>query len=353
MEQKIAARISRAIEENVFPGCVAGFLSRKSPQTVLAFGRQTYDPASPPLHENSIFDVASITKAIPTSCLALRSMDAGKLRLDDRVNEYLPKLRNSYKDKLLVRHLLTQTVAYGFRLSALKDLGAKGILNAILTTEFAAEPGSTFFYSNATSILLGMVVEKLREECLAVSAQREFFDPLGMTRTSFFPEEFPTDEIVPTEVDPWRGRTIVGEVHDESAWVLRQSMVAGSAGLFSTVPDILRFLGMMLDDGFTGGTRYFSKDCIEQMCTNQVAHLGLQTGLGWELNQARYMGTCCSQSTIGKTGFTGCVCMCDMQRRCALVILSNCTFPSRKPDTRAIDGVRRDIADMVFSEIPR
>jgi len=58
----------------------------------------------------------------------------------------------------------------------------------------------------------------------------------------------------------------------------------------------------MLDDGFTGGTRYFSKDCIEQMCTNQVAHLGLQTGLGWELNQARYMGTCCSQSTNRENG---------------------------------------------------
>jgi CubicO group peptidase (beta-lactamase class C family) len=351
MEQKIAARIGRAIRENVFPGCVVGWVDKRRNHSVLPFGRFEYAPDSRPMAEDSIFDVASITKSIPTSSLALQLMDAGKLKLEDKVLDYVSGIAFSHREKVLVRHLLTHTLNYGFRLSALKDLGPSGILHAILSTELVSEPGSTFFYSNATSILLGMVIEKMWGECLAVTARRELFDPLAMKRTSFFPEEFPRDEIVPTEIDQWRGRTILAEVHDESAWTLRQIMIAGSAGLFSTVPDLLKFLSMLLDRGTHQGTRYFSENCLSLMSTNQTGHLGLQTGLGWELGQARYMGKACSSSTIGKTGFTGCVCMCDFAGGTALALLSNSTFPSRKPDTKALDEVRRDIADIVFSTL--
>jgi CubicO group peptidase (beta-lactamase class C family) len=353
MERKIEARVLRAICEKVFPGCVVGVVSNKMQPTVLAFGRHTYDPASPAVSESSIFDVASITKAIPTSSLALQLLDSNTLHLDDKVRKFIPEFSHSQSDKVLIRHLLTQTVNYNFRLSSFKDKGHQVVLDAILTAELVDKPGSTFFYSNATSILLGMVVEKIFGECLAVSAQREFFDPLGMVRTSFFTDGFLKNDIVPTEIDPWRGRTIHGEVHDESAWVLRQVMVAGSAGLFSTAPDILRFLSMLLNDGFHEGRRYFSTACLERMATNQIPSLGLQTGLGWELNQERYMGSFCSRSTIGKTGFTGCVCVADLAAKSALVMLSNFTYPSRKADSSTIDNVRRDIADIVFSTINR
>jgi CubicO group peptidase (beta-lactamase class C family) len=351
MKNKIAGRIGRAISENVFPGCVVGWVDKRHNQSVMPFGRFEYAPDSKLMAEDSIFDVASITKSIPTSSLALQLIDAGKLKLEDRVIDYVSSIAFSHREKVFVRHLLSHTLNYGFRLSALKDSGPKGILGAIFSTELAGEPGSTFFYSNATSILLGMVVEKIWGECLAVTAKREIFDPLEMKRTSFFPEEFPRDEIVPTEIDPWRGRTIRAEVHDESAWTLRQIMVAGSAGLFSTVPDILKFLNVLLNRGVWRGTRYFSENCLNLMSTNQTAHLGLQTGLGWELCQARYMGKACSSSTIGKTGFTGCVCMCDLAGGTALTLLSNSTFPSRKPHTKALDEVRREIADIVFSTL--
>jgi|WetSurMetagenome_2_1015567.scaffolds.fasta_scaffold01238_3 CubicO group peptidase (beta-lactamase class C family) len=351
MERKIEARILRAITGNVFPGCTVGFVSKNTRPVVLAFGRQTYDPASPAITRDSIFDVASITKAIPTASLALMLIDSGKLMLDDLVARHVPEFRNSRSNKVLIRHLLTQTLNYNFRLSSFKDLGAKAVLDTILTGELADEPGTTFFYSNATSILLGMVVEKIFGECLAVSARREFFAPLGMARTSFFTEEFTQDDIVPTEADSWRGRVIRGEVHDESAWVLRRIMVPGSAGLFSTAPDILRFMNMLLNDGLWEGARYFSTARLAEMSTNQIAVWGVHTGLGWELSQKRYMGNACSPSTIGKTGFTGCVCMADMAAKTALVILSNYTFPVRKADGAAIDSVRRDVADIVFSSL--
>jgi CubicO group peptidase (beta-lactamase class C family) len=349
MIEKISKRINRAILEKVFPGCVVAFVSPAAEQTIAAFGRHTYDGSSPSMKKDSIIDVASITKAIPTSCLALQLIDKERLQLDDRLIGYVPEFSNSSREKVLIRHLLTQTLNYNFRLSALKDAGPDGILNAILTTEFPSEPGSTFFYTNATSILLGMVVEKLNKECLAVTAQREFFDPLAMEKTSFFPEQFHKQDIVPSEIDAWRNRLIHGEIHDESASVLRQKMVAGSAGLFSTAPDIMRFLQMLLNNGIWQRRRYFSDTSMRQMQANQIPGLGLYAGLGWELYQKRYMGSFCSRQTIGKTGFTGCVCICDIPKQTAMVLLSNYTFPARKPDTQAIDSVRRDIADIIFS----
>jgi CubicO group peptidase (beta-lactamase class C family) len=349
MIEKINERINRAILEKVFPGCVVGFVSPHAEQTIAAFGTHTYDVSSSSMKQDSIFDVASITKAIPTSSLALQLIDKGMLHPDDRLITYVPEFSNSSREKVLIRHLLTQTLNYNFRLSALKDAGSDGILNAIFTTEFPNEPGSSFFYTNATSILLGMVVEKLNKECLAVTAQREFFDPLEMERTSFFPDQFRKQDIVPSEIDAWRGRMVWGEIHDESAFVLRQKMVAGSAGLFSTAPDLMRFFQMLLNNGKWQGRRYFSDNSIRQMQTNQIPGLGLYAGLGWELNQKRYMGSFCTSQTIGKTGFTGCVCICDIPRQTAMVLLTNYTFPARKPTMQAIDIVRSDIADIIFS----
>jgi CubicO group peptidase (beta-lactamase class C family) len=86
------------------------------------------------------------------------------------------------------------------------------------------------------------------------------------------------------------------------------------------------------------------------MQTNQFDIPGVKTGLGWELDQPRYMGRHCSPYTIGKTGFTGCVCICDRIKHRGMVLLSNYTFPSRKTDMTMINSVRSDIADIVFSK---
>jgi len=87
---------------------------------------------------------------------------------------------------------------------------------------------------------------------------------LHMRRTTFFPEHFLKEEIAPTEIDPWRGRTIQGEVHDESTFILRKKYITTAAGLFSTTPDILTFLEMLLHRGVYEGARYFSEEMIQR-----------------------------------------------------------------------------------------
>ena len=352
MKEKIQNKITQAIEEKIFFACAVGVVRTNGDRFVVPGGKFTFDADAQAVQENTIFDVASITKSIPTSSLALKLIDEGRLRVEDKLINFVPEFHNSDRENVLIKHLLTQTLDYDFRLSAHKDKTPEEILDVIFTTEFKSRPGTKFFYTNATSILLGLVVERIYKESLDKLGEKHFFEPLKMVQTSFNPlQKFKKEEIVPTEVQEWRGGLVQGEVHDESVHVLRKKMVVGSAGVFSTVPDLLNFLEMLLNNGSSGGRKYFSPEIMKQIQTNQLADISQHAGLGWELNQPRYMGKHCSDKTFGKTGFTGCVCVCDIEREVGFVILSNYTYPTRKPDAVLINKFRSDIADIVFENL--
>lgn len=350
MERKvnqIETRIERALDEQVFPGCVVGMVDSSGSRTVLPFGQYTFEPDAPEVREHTVYDIASITKAIPVSSLALQLLEQEKLHLSDRLIQYVPEFNNPDRESVLISHLLTHTLPFRFPLSSMKNQSPEAMLQAIFETPFKNRPGSVFTYSNATSILLGLVIERICGESIDVAADRAFFTPLHMKETTFHPLQIlERADIVPTEIDDWRGGVVQGEVHDESAWAL--PWAAGSAGLFSTVPDLLIFLNMLLNCGTWRGMRFFSEETVRAMSTNQISQIGSCTGLGWELNQQHNMGRCCSDRTIGKTGFTGCMCICDLDKGLGMVLLSNCTYPKRKPDKELINSVRRDIADLIF-----
>lgn len=349
----IKNKIEQAISEGLFSACVVGVVRADGWRSVVAAGGYAAeDGLFIKIGEDAIFDVASVTKSIPTSSLALKSIDEGLLRVDDQLIKYVPEFRNSDREKVLIKHLLTQTLDYGFRLSDYRDRTPEEILEVIFSAEFKSSPGTKFYYTNATSILLGLVVEKVFGKTLGQLGDEHFFKPLGMERTTFKPlEKFGKDEIVPTEIQDWRGGLVHGEVHDESAYVLGKKTVVGSAGLFSTAPDLLNFLEMLLNNGVYGGKKYFSSKIMEQSQANQLDDLGLYAGLGWELNQPRYMGNNCSDKTFGKTGFTGCSAVCDIPRKVGFTILSNFTYPTRKADSSSINKFRSDIANIIFEHL--
>ena len=349
--KNIDTRISRALSEQIFPGCVVGVVDRQGEPTVRAYGRHTYAPDAPVITPNSIFDVASITKSIPTSSAALLLIQEGKLNLHDRVIDIIPELTMEFKENITVFHLLTHTLDFGFRLSSYKNMPPKELLAAIFAAPLKVQPGTSFFYSNATSILLGQVVERIGKKRLDQFAAERFFESLKMDSTGFYCNDFDADRIVPTEIDLWRNRTICGEVHDESAWALRPDVIAGSAGLFSTAGDLLIFLKMILSRGLSSRGRVFEESTIDLMSTNQLEAIGLSAALGWELNQPRYMGHSSTPRTFGKTGFTGCVCVCDPLTGVGYVLLSNYTWPHRKKDASLINEVRCDISDLILGKL--
>jgi CubicO group peptidase (beta-lactamase class C family) len=351
MKEPLHAYVLNCIKEKIFPGCVVGILT-KGRQEIIAAGSLTYDASSQKVDENTIYDVASITKAVPTSCLALKLIEEGRIELQSRLIDFVPEFSGTFRDQIRIEHLLTHTLDFDFRLSDKKNLPAREILDSIFKARLRMPPGTTFCYANATSILLGLAVERAGGMGLATAARMHLFGPLGMERTTFFPETIDRGSIAPTEDDPWRGRIIRGEVHDESAWALRPLMVAGSAGLFSTVSDLLRFLAVIINKGESGGRRIFRPETVRRMHTNALRpEFGAGTALGWELDRPDFMGTCRTASTFGKTGFTGCAIVGDPSRTTGFVFLANHTFPRRRENRSAINRVRSAVADIVFNDV--
>lgn len=298
MNDLIKKTVETAIKDGVFPGCVVGVVKKDGTRTILPFGHFTYESNSPEVKEDTIYDVASITKSIPTASLALQLIDQGKLSVTDRLIDHIPEFSNSDREEVCIKHLLTYTLdGYGFA-SALDGNGvaklqagsAAKLLKILLTHDFERRPGTVFKYTNIPAALLGLVVENIYGETLDVLADTHFFRPLDMGRSTFYPDRFPLEEVVPTEIDEWRGE-VRGVVHDESAYIAKKDeKIFGHAGLFSTADDILTYMEMLLNGGEMKGQRFFSEDIIVQMETNQIPELHDSTGLGWELNQPRYYG---------------------------------------------------------------
>ena len=327
MPKKIHTRAQRAIEDRVFPGCVIGLVRKSGERDVAAFGNFTYESGSASVAEDTIYDLASVTKSIPVASLALTFIAEGKLKLTDTVVKYLPELRNDYG--ATIEDLLRYRVQ-GPRLSQLTYPTFEQIHTHILEHGFNGPPGERL-YTNIPAYILGLVLERIGGASLTALSQRYFFEPLNMGDTTFFPHDIA--RIPPTEVV--EGKEIRGIVHDESARVFsRARRTVGHAGLFSTAPDILNFLEALLSGKFP------------------VIVDGAQKGLGWQLNQSWFMGTAAGEHTFGKTGFTGTSVLCDIERGVAFVILSNRTYPVRPSDATsihsAINVFRAEIADILL-----
>lgn len=357
LRDSILKTANKAIRNLVFPGGVVGIIRKNGEREIIPFGKFTYDSDSPTVKEDSIYDVASITKSIPTNTLALQLIDEGRLSLTEKLIDYLPEFRNSDRELVTIKHLLTYTLdGYGLGTAlneiakpSFKDTTAKQLLETLMTHDFEKRPGTVFKYSNIPAALLGFTIERITNSTLDALADKRFFKPLKMERTTFYPEKFQLEEIAPTEIDDWRG-PVHGVVHDESAYIAkRDGMIVGHAGLFSTAPDILNFLEMLLNNGMLDGKRFLSEKIITSMQTNQIPELDDFSGLGWELNQPRYMGDFCSPTTFGKTGFTGTLCVCDTEKEIAYVILTNRTFPKRSPDSTAINVFRKTISEIILA----
>ena len=332
MRKEIEERVKVAIGEKVFPGCVIGLVKKDGKREIFPFGALTYENAAPSVEEDTVYDVASITKSIPTASLAALLLEEGRLSLTDSVRTYLPELKNEYG--ATIEDLLRYRV-FGLQMSALTGKTWDEITAHVFENGFSGPP-DTSRYTNLPAFLLGLIIERVAEKPLDKLAQEHFFKPLGMINTTFSNVRPRRSNIGPTEVDE-SGQAICGIVHDESARVFAKAgRAVGHAGLFSTVPDILNFLETLL--------HYRPRRSIVE---------GAEAGLGWQLNDANFMGQYAGKRTFGKTGFTGTSIVCDLRHSgraggIAFAILSNRTYPKRPPDQNAINAFRRDIADIIL-----
>ena len=357
--------LRKAEQEGVFHKAVAGFILPDGSREILALNTP----------EDTVFDIASLTKVCPTSTLALCYILEGRLSIDAKVADYIPELQTNYRDDVRVFHLLTHSLDYRVPMKTLRTLSPEGILNALYTYQFEKAPGEDFNYGNPASVLLGIILQRLAGADLQQQGRERFFEPLGMKRSGWDPltrdwNPVAKGEIAPTEICSFRAREIQGEIHDESAWVLRQLFPVGSAGMFSCVPDLLQFVQMVLNDGtattsdgkaiqvapkgilkMVSENAFAREDAARFMPAGATAAEGACTALGWELAQGKFMGSRVSPRAFGKTGFTGASIVADPIAGAAAVLLSDFTYPHREPNADRIHAFRASLADAFFGNI--
>ncbi|MGM0444677.1 MAG: serine hydrolase domain-containing protein [Fibrobacterota bacterium] len=327
----------------MYPGAVLGVCDGQE-EWFLSCGRSEYGQGFA-LGADSLWDLASITKTLPTAHLALMAMDRGICTADDCVADVLP-LRGRFAREIRLHHLLTHTLSYRIPLSSMKNRSATEIFAALDSWDFPVAPGREYAYCNATSILLGRFLEARLGASLSELGREWIFSPLGMAATGFWQGHSAFTAAVPAEVDSWRGGPVRGEVHDESAWVLtREYGCVGSAGLFSTARNVLCWLR----DFLAPQSQLLSRSMRENIPAPRYAATGKRLALGWEIGAQRFMGARAPANLLGKTGFTGTCIWADQRRRRGAVLLTNTAWPRRKSDVRRINAVRAEIADVLFA----
>lgn len=349
LDTKIHELVLNAAMRRVCPGGVVGYIRDNTVQ-VLPFGHVTYRPDSPPVTKDTLYDLASVTKSIPTASIILSLADKGVLSLDDKVTTYIPELTTPGRDEILIRHLMSFSVVFDLAqpLSSYVGKGSEELFHLLFTTPLRYPPGQRFLYADIPYLLLGVIIERVTRKSLDEVASAMFFTPLRMDHTTFRTETLAAMQIAPTEIND-RGE-VVGKVHDEKAWMLHQrGQMAGHAGLFSTAGDLLHFGQMLLNGGTHNGRRYFDPSTIALMYTEAAGDEQLGVSLGWN-TRAAFMGPNLPSDTFGKGGFTGTlVLLSPLKQRC-LVLLTNRTYPTRSESpTIVVHELRRTLTDLVFS----
>jgi beta-glucosidase-like glycosyl hydrolase/CubicO group peptidase (beta-lactamase class C family) len=342
------AVLTKAVAEPAFPGATAAVGKDGALVYLKPFGRLTYDADAPPVHEDTIYDLASLTKVVLTTTMAMILVDEGKLDINKPVSAFLPGFRGPGKDKVTVSHLLTHSSGLDWWAPLYKELqGKEAYLKRIQSMPLVFEPGSKSVYSDLGLILLGEILERVAGQDLETFGRERIFGPLGMKDTLYRPGPDRLPRIAPTENDPWRGRILRGDVHDENAHAL--GGVAPHAGLFATARDLARFAQMLLNGGVFEHRRIVSRETLERF-TKRAGIPGASRAYGWDTpSENSSAGSLLSARSFGHTGFTGTSMWMDPERKLFVILLSNRVHPTRANE--AIRHVRRDAADAVVQAI--
>ena len=334
--------VQRGVDAGGYPGA-AVVVGRKG-YSVLSrgFGALDWTGRTRVTSQESIYDLASLTKVVATTTAIMVLYDTGKLDLDAPVSRYLPDFSGGLRDQVTVRHLLTHRAGLpaGRELWRIANTPAEARA-AVLASPIQCTPGSCYEYSDLGADLLGFVVESASGQPLDAFLERSVFAKLGMTDTQFRPEAMSSVRTAPTEIAPPRGYPLRGEVHDENAYAL--GGVAGHAGLFSTADDLSVFAQMMLDGGVYNGVRVVSDSAVALFTKRAAGH----RALGWDTcDGGAGCGQYMSERAFGHTGFTGTSLWIDPDRQMFVILLTNRVHAARaRRPSKVIADVRNDLAD--------
>ena len=253
---EINALLAGRIEAGDFPSAVYLVAERGRVRFAGALGEAVREPARHAATLETVYDLASLTKPLVTGALLALLVERGRVGLDSPVADYLPQFGEGDKRGVTVRHLLTHTSGLPAWLPLYMEADEPSrVLDVIAARPLEQRPGARVVYSDLGFITLGLLAQTVAGSKLDELARREIFQPLGLARTFFNPEQSMRTEVAACEsggnayergmceASPspeasqsprWREQTIWGEVHDGNAYFL--GGVPGRARLRSSSP---------------------------------------------------------------------------------------------------------------------
>jgi uncharacterized protein YbbC (DUF1343 family)/CubicO group peptidase (beta-lactamase class C family) len=290
-----------------------------------AWGSRRVVPEHVAMTEDTIFDIASLTKPFGTTLAVMSLVERGQVKLDAPLGRYLREFRGATHDAVTIRRLLTHSAGLpAIPPDATMRPGFPKAAALLAKLPFDYPPGSAFQYSDTGFILLGEMVRRVSGEPLDRYLEQHVFKPLALRDTSFGPAARARDRIAPTEFV--NGHLLVGEAHDPRARAL--GGVAGHAGMFSTAADLARICRMLLDGGSLDGRRVFRPETITTMWSRSIEGNGSRA-LGWDISSS-FSGTASPffpPDSVGHLGFTGTSVWIDPATRSYLILLTNRVHP--------------------------
>jgi uncharacterized protein YbbC (DUF1343 family)/CubicO group peptidase (beta-lactamase class C family) len=321
METLASQALAEAVRRSGAPGAVGCLGHREDVVFLGAAGLRQRVPQPAPAQVDTPYDLASLTKVVATTTAVLRLVQEGKLKLEQPIADFV---QLSGMRGITVRHLLSHTSGLPAHEALYREVHSFAEMIArIPALERDAPPGTRRRYSDFGFMLLAHIVASVSGEAFDVHCARTIFQPLGMADTAFNPAPAIAQRAAATEQCAWRGRLLVGEVHDENASAM--GGVSGHAGLFSTAPDLVKFCTALL------GGQLLNEATLDLMLRPVLLNGYRWQGLGWKLDgwMRSNEGYLPSRQSFGHTGWTGTSLWLDRDTRRYAILLSNTCHPTR------------------------
>lgn len=357
---KIDSMVQNCIGRKVIPGCQILAIHRGEVVYHKNFGYQYYDTLFP-VNDETMYDVASMTKSLATTLAVMKLYDDHLLRLTDKVGDYLEFSKGTPVADLTLAELMTHTSGLAPFIPFYREISPQGVWDTAAMSRvpddiFRVQAADSVFlhkdfplevlkkivnyplrtkkyvYSDLGFVLMKEIVEKVTGQTMDGFLMTNFYEPLGLQRTGFNPLGWTSaDNIAPTENDKYfRKQVLRGYVHDQTAAVF--GGVCGNAGLFSTAHEVSVILQMLMAGGTWNGHQYLTAKTVNQFVTMCPMHGCQRRGLGFDTpsftQPNAVLPAMSGNRTFGHQGFTGTVFWCDPQNDFVYIFLSNRVYPN-------------------------
>ncbi len=322
MQAILQRLVTEALEKKIFSGAQILLGDHQKILFQESYGRTTFAPDAKKLTTNSIFDLASLTKALATSLAVLLLVEKQELSLTTPVGKFFAEFKTPPKNQITILHLLTHTSGLPDWLPLFKQKNTSTAWQKLLCTPLQHAVGSKVVYSCLGFIILAKIIEKLTGD-FQTFCKKKFYQPLELSRTYFYPFDCQKLQIVSNHKE--QEQEYKATVQDDNAQIFGGN--SGNSGLFSCAADIYLLAKTLLQNKESTGIALLQAASITRMWTKSTLAKEPSWGLGWVYFKGEQDYCHCSQNmeigTVGHLGYAGTSLMIEPSRKRIYIILTN------------------------------